>query len=130
MGAGLHSRLDAEREAETLALERAEAETRATATLQARIAAEEALQAKTLETAAAAKLEGEARERRVSHEQQLKRIRAGDGWHAWRWIAALVAAGAFVTFLWYDKPAQRQAAVQQEVAGEPLRLKLDRQLGN
>ena len=103
-GAGLQARLEAERRAEALAVERAEAETRATATLQARIAAEEALAAKSLEAAVAAQYAAGAKETRLAHEHELKRVR-GVSARRWPWIAAFIAAGALIGFLWYDKPA-------------------------
>ena len=106
-------------------MERAEAEARATTTLQARIAAEEALAAKTVEAAAAAKLAVEAKQTRVAHEQELKRARAGAPARRWTWVAAFVAAGALIGFLWYEKPLPPQPAAS---SGEPLKLKLEREL--
>jgi hypothetical protein len=104
----------------------AEAETRATVTLQARIAAEEALAAKAAEAAAAAQTAVEAKQVRLAHEQELKRMRVGSGRRAWPWVAALLVAGVLVGFLWYDKPIRTRPAAA--VSGEPLKLKLAREL--
>jgi hypothetical protein len=95
-------------------------------TLQARIAAEEALAAKSLEAAAAAQFAAGAKETRVAYEQELKRVR-GVSSLRWPLVAAFAAAGALVAFLWYDKPAPLQAPA---VAGQPLKLKIERELRN
>jgi hypothetical protein len=94
--------------------------------LQSRIAAEEALAAKVAEASTAAQMAAEAKGVRVAHEQEFKRVRVGAPSRRWPWVAAFVAAAAFIGFLWHEKPAPPQPPAT--ASGEPLKLRLEREL--
>jgi hypothetical protein len=72
----------------------------------------------------------EARGTRVEHEQELKRVsgaRSAGRSRGAAWITAGLAAAALLGYLWYDKPAPPQPP---PAFGEPLKLRLERQLRN
>jgi hypothetical protein len=124
----------AEQKSEALAAERAEAESRATATVQARIALEEALARKAQEAAEAARRAAEAKRGRVAEEQNLKlatqarkqaeRQHSGArlAWSALAVAAVVVLAGigAAVTYL---SPSGKTPTLE-----EPLKLRLETRL--
>jgi hypothetical protein len=120
-------RQKAERSSETLAHERAEAELRATATLQARIAAEEALASGTLEAKAAAQRLVDAHELRAQQERKLAALRP----KARKRLAAAVAVAVVLGIAaWLAPRFERQAAprLAQSATAGPLGLKLDYRL--
>jgi hypothetical protein len=125
--------MQAEEKSELLAAERAEAESRATATVQARMAAEEALARKARDAAEAAQRAAEARRARVEEERALKtavraRLRAHlarSPWPGMTAAAVAVALLAVATFvLWPD------GKEKSPVIAEPLKLRLELDLGS
>ena len=122
-------RLEAERGAETLAAERAEAETRAAAILQSRLAAEEALAEKARDSAEAEEVAAAAARGRQSGEKRLRaliasRLRERLGRAAlWTVLAILAAAaGGYVVV------TREDVRTPLAPAAEPLQLRLERSL--
>ena len=122
-----------ERRSETLAAERVEAESRATATLQSRIALEEALTRKALEAAHAARRAAESKHERAESEEELKlarRTRALAERAPRRIVPALLASAFFAAaaigaLAWFQSPEPAVAAAQ-----EPLKLRLETRLSS
>jgi len=122
------ARFDAERSNEALSQERAEAELRATSTVQARIAAEEGLTRKTLEAQDAASHSAEVRDLRMEYERKLAALRRP----ARRRLAiAIAVAGLLAIGAWLAPRFQQPSSgpqVAQQISGGPLRLKLEYRL--
>jgi hypothetical protein len=119
--------VETERRSEALAVQRAEAESRATASLQARITAEEALAREAAEAAHAHRVADEAAQGRAGHARHLRALlRAkGSGLRIWMLAAAaLVLAGSLATY--YHVPVKAPEAQTQ--TGDPLKLRLDYRL--
>jgi hypothetical protein len=129
-----------------LSVERAEAELRATATLQARIAAEETLTRKALEAVEAAQHAAAVHSKREEREDALKeatRLRRRLEGRPPRWPFAVAIAGAVMVGLalglYFGEERSMatvfvsgEGSVRQEAAGrsgrEPLRLRLESEL--